>query len=649
MTLLVHGHPLNALRDGVVGFADEKRSAPTLAMALSVTVDHGLATIVTRRHFRNGEAVPIEALLTFPIGFDAALTGLRAKIDGRELHAVAQPREAAREAYEEALDRGKLAILHEEPLRGVHVVSVGALAPGSEVEVITEIVTPLANIGGTPCLRIPMTVGDLYGASPLLPADDLVTSENGLKIARLTIETGDGPALLDGCPIGVGPIEIRLDRALSLTFPHAKFGVVRGRDADGRAVTVTLERQAMTARPLDVAILFDRSGSTGGRIASDGETVWQAMRDGLANSISDMGTSDAVTLWQFDDRCERIGAGRGQSVIPLIEKIEPPRGGTEFGAAIRALAARDQTPDILVLTDGKTWAAEAQAAAGFGRRISAVLVGEDSFDAVIGHLASMTGGEVFSADGVGVATAVRAALASLRSDSAGVKGLITGASPTKLTTRRAGVSITITWDETRTDAPCDAVGRFAAALALPLVAEKAATDYAVAHGLCTHLTSLLIIDEAGAAVQGIPEQRKLSLAHSEPIVSMKMMRSSASMSSYASYYCEAPQRTDFRLPIEQFANLIDWDCLANQFLAGDLSGLDEEQSQVVIKFAVDQKVQVLAHQLDIDPTIVVICLLAKLASSRTAGRLAKKILGVARHEDIEEAMKVLQAPLAALR
>jgi hypothetical protein len=69
------------------------------------------------------------------------------------------------QTYEDALDRGKLAILHEEPTRGVHVVAVGALAPGSEVEVITQIVTPLAAVGAAPSLRIPVTVGDLYDKS----------------------------------------------------------------------------------------------------------------------------------------------------------------------------------------------------------------------------------------------------------------------------------------------------------------------------------------------------------------------------------------------------------------------------------------------------------------------------------------------------
>ena len=73
--------------------------------------------------------------MTFPVAFDAVLTKLSARVDGRELVAVAQRCDVARETYEKALDRGKLSVLHEEKMRGVHVLSVGNLGPGKDVEV----------------------------------------------------------------------------------------------------------------------------------------------------------------------------------------------------------------------------------------------------------------------------------------------------------------------------------------------------------------------------------------------------------------------------------------------------------------------------------------------------------------------------------
>jgi hypothetical protein len=83
--------------------------------------------------FRNAEARPIEATLTLPVPIHAALVRLSARIGERALVATAQRRAAARATYEDALDRGRTAVLHEEVLRGIHMISVGQVPPGQEV------------------------------------------------------------------------------------------------------------------------------------------------------------------------------------------------------------------------------------------------------------------------------------------------------------------------------------------------------------------------------------------------------------------------------------------------------------------------------------------------------------------------------------
>jgi Vault protein inter-alpha-trypsin domain len=157
MSVRALGHPISTLRDGVVGL--ERAPIPLHAMRISIEIKRGLATISTTRSFRNIEAVPVEAILTFPVQFDSVTTGLRAVIDGRVLTANAQPRSRARQSYEDALDRGRTAVLHEEALRGVHLLSVGQLGPGASVDVLAEMAMPLSLIDGVPGLRVPMTVG----------------------------------------------------------------------------------------------------------------------------------------------------------------------------------------------------------------------------------------------------------------------------------------------------------------------------------------------------------------------------------------------------------------------------------------------------------------------------------------------------------
>lgn len=150
---------------------------PLMATAISIRVVSGLAFVRTTRCFRNGEENRIEAVMTFPVGFDAVVTGLVATIDGRRMIGVAKERAEARETYEAALDVGKLSVLHEEVLRGIHILSVGALPPGAEVLVELEQAVPLTDVGGVPFLRLPMTAGQLYWTSPLLPSDDFVTAD----------------------------------------------------------------------------------------------------------------------------------------------------------------------------------------------------------------------------------------------------------------------------------------------------------------------------------------------------------------------------------------------------------------------------------------------------------------------------------------
>ena len=80
-------------------------------------------------------------------------------IDGRVIKARAQRKAAARKTYEGAIEKGKTTVLHEEVLRGVHMLSVGHIPPGKEVEVSGR----LLSRGGIKALSIERIEG---GAPP---------------------------------------------------------------------------------------------------------------------------------------------------------------------------------------------------------------------------------------------------------------------------------------------------------------------------------------------------------------------------------------------------------------------------------------------------------------------------------------------------
>ena len=166
------GHQIQTLHEGLTVFQEGAgRFIPMQSTEIAIEITAGVAIIRTQRVFRNDEDVAIEAVLTMPVGFDTVVTGLSATVDDRKLIATAKNQSAARDDYEGAIDEGKMAILHEEALKGVHTLSVAQLAPGKEVMVELETVTSMGCIAGEPFLRIPTTVGQIYGTSPLMPAD----------------------------------------------------------------------------------------------------------------------------------------------------------------------------------------------------------------------------------------------------------------------------------------------------------------------------------------------------------------------------------------------------------------------------------------------------------------------------------------------
>lgn len=226
---MVFGHLLEELNDGVTIFRDgDGKPMPLSSTAIDVSVQSGLAIVVTTRTFANVEDVPIEAVLTMPVGFNAVVTGLSAKIDGRPLRAVAKGKTAARTSYEGAIDQGKMAILHEEVLRGIHVLSVGQLAPGKEVSVELRTVMPLAAAENGLLLRLPMTTGQLYGVSPLQPADDLITSASVQHVASLRVHSDSGvPHLIGFGSLADGQaIDVLMNRSVEIEIAGGAMGTL---------------------------------------------------------------------------------------------------------------------------------------------------------------------------------------------------------------------------------------------------------------------------------------------------------------------------------------------------------------------------------------------------------------------------------------
>lgn len=641
---------------------------PLVSTRFDVEIDGGLAIVVTKRVICNDEAESIEATVTFPVPVHAVLFDLEARIDGRVVRARAQRRTRAREVYEDAIERGKAAVLHEEVLRGVHMLSVAHLGPGKEIEVTSRWAAALSFVGGQGQLRIPLTVGDIYGRSGLPDSDDLLIG-GPVQTADLFVRCNNSVVAVRGARLGEGHARIALNAPIDLAVTQVESQELRGLAGDGREVVLRVSPCQDGDSALNVAIVVDHSGSMdevcSGRTGRT--TKHEAVIRGLRSMAQGLSEDDIIDLWEFDDQLAHVGSSREagspkrarQRLLSLIARLTRPEGGTEIGAALSGTIAASKARDILLITDGKSYALDVHELARKGRRITVVLVGEDSLEANVGHLSALSGGDIFVAAGDDIADTLLTAIQTLRVPS--MRPGPIGASLDRVRVMRGNALLEAEWRpaaEPVPDAPRNrGIAAMAASLALPVLEEERATLLAEAEGLVTHLTSLVFVDEEGEVQEGIPATRKVALPKpgaAPKVVSMDFARAafeapegSASQRYPAKRYmpaaapaCLAPSsgeadRTDdigmaddWLRSTRMLAGLeIDWDVSPNQLLAGDLSSL--EDTWLIEVAAALPEVIAFARRNSIEPTVLVIALIAQSQSSksRSAARISKAILG----------------------
>jgi vault protein inter-alpha-trypsin-like protein len=640
----------------------DKHPVPLVATRIDVTIRGALARVTTERTFRNDEQQSIEATMTFPVPVDAALCSLSARIDGRTLTAVAQARQEARETYEKAIDQGKAAVLHEELLKGIHMLSVANVRPGATIVVTDTWTAPLAFVGGTPQLRIPTTVGDIYGGSPLAPSDDLVTADV-VHEATIRIVCEDGVATIARADdTRDGTHTIRLDAPIDISVSGFVPRALEGVAADGRRVTLHIEPAPVADASLDIDLLFDRSGSMNERASSDRDraaTKYSVAKAGLVSAIGEhFKPGDRMRLWEFNEGVHCIGDGSGTACKGLVQGLRGPDGGTEVGRAIEAAIAVEKTGNIVVVTDGKSWALDPQRLARTGIRLTAVLIGEDALDAGISHLAGMTGGQSFVATSSDAGIAIAAAIDAARAPRV-MPQPIEG-KPTQVMALRRGARVIATWDEQRWSEPGEQavtaearqIGATAALLAIPLMQESEAKALAESEGVVCHLTSLVLVDEAGLRHEGLPAVRKVALA--APAMARAMLAMPVGMldRSAAPAASPAASRSTGRAGalrryltggtgagLRGVVAHIDWDEDPDALCRGDLASLPPDMVAAIERAARLPAIAALATSLGLNAVVVVIALMAKAAgsTSRSAERIARTLLAGADQSEVAAA------------
>ena len=453
---------------GLGTLATSRGNLPLESLDIRAAIAGTTASVELAQRFRNPFDVPLEATYIFPLPDRAAITAMRMEADGHVVDAVLAERGQARADYEAAVAQGRRAAIAEEDRPDVFTMRVGNIVAREQVTVRLRLAQPLPFEDGEITFRFPLVVAPRY-----IPGSPLGASPAGSGVATDTGAVPDAsrispPVLLPGFPnpvqlslsaeidpagltltgircslhataneaaadgrtiVAVQPGE-RLDRDFILRLTagdrdEATASVVLtpddGQDPDEGTFLLTLlpPTGQGPARPRDVALVVDRSGSM---------TGWKmvAARRAAARIVDTLTAADRFAVFCFDNVVERppglpdgLAEATDRNRFRAVEHLSRTfaRGGTELldplDDAVRLLAgpaeqetstapvpgpasgaARDRV--LVLITDGQI-GNEDQILRQLGSRLAGIRVHVVGIDQAVGagflgRLATIGGG-----------------------------------------------------------------------------------------------------------------------------------------------------------------------------------------------------------------------------------------------------------------
>jgi Ca-activated chloride channel family protein len=427
-------HKVGALKAGEI-------SLPLTRMEVSGCITGLLHRTKVCQTFVNDHQVPLEAIYTHPLPPKASVHGFRLVIGTRVVEGKVQERQAARQAYAQAVAQGHRAALMEEERSDIFTTTVGNIAPGEQVSITFELSGPLEFLESTASLRFPLVVPEVYisgrplgggdvgdgtaadtdsvpDASRLTPprlAPDAANPVNlklsfridpaGLEIAKVDslCHFAKTRLLDDGSyEISLLPGVERMDRdfvvRMQLKDGSLQTTLVHDPASGTFALTVVPPLgQSRQPAPRDLVIVLDRSGSMQG---------WSmtAARRAAARIVDSLTPMDRFALIAFDDRLELLepcllnaDLRQKERAAEFLSQIDS-RGGTAASPAIdkamqmlKLETSADKT--VLFITDGDVGNdAELVVRSAGGVRVSTVGIGRNSRAGVLERMASTSGG-----------------------------------------------------------------------------------------------------------------------------------------------------------------------------------------------------------------------------------------------------------------
>lgn len=387
-------------------------------------LDGVLFELCLRQTYRNTSHQVLEVVYTFPLPPMAVLLGFASELDGLRQEGVVVAKREAERQYEAALQGGDAPVMLEAHGNGLHTANIGNLKPGEALVLECRFAQLLSFEQGRLRVSVPSTIAPRYGSAEqagLQPQQVPLTSLDAEYPLDLTLTLGEALASATAeCPthrfaVSRGPDgSMRMDLApgalldrdmvviVTPSEPRPSL-VVQADDTFGSSVPVVMMAalQPPLTAPRDriaLKLLVDCSGSM------NGDSITSA-RTALRGVVAGLSENDHLSLSRFGSHIEHLFApsqAKPQAIRhlrPLIDHIQADLGNTEMAGALNAvfalpLPAEHDTADVLLITDGAIWQAEAtmEAARQSGHRVFAIGVGAAPAEGVLRALAESTGG-----------------------------------------------------------------------------------------------------------------------------------------------------------------------------------------------------------------------------------------------------------------
>jgi Ca-activated chloride channel family protein len=389
----------------------------------------GVAAEVTlTQRYRNEEAVPVEAVYSFPLEESCAVTRFEVEIGGKRVVGKIEEREKAFEQYDEAMAQGHGAFLLDQDRPNIFTAGVGNLLAQQEALLRLSYVAELEQSADRIRLMIPTTISPRY-----VPAKDVQTMDPA-ELDRINPPTVLGPlpyglslevelelpgeAKEVACPshparisfsgkkvkVTLAGDNIQLDQdfvlEVTLAQPH-QAGAVVARDGEAKVVLLNLypDLKEFERSPSEFIFVVDRSGSMGD------ESITQA-RNALLLALRSMEEGDRFNIIGFGDKYQALF----KSSMPYeqkyldeatrhVEQMDADLGGTELLKPLQfVLESKSESPRLVVLlTDGQVGnEAECHKLAGKYReqaRIFPFGIGRGVSEHLVRGLARASGGQ----------------------------------------------------------------------------------------------------------------------------------------------------------------------------------------------------------------------------------------------------------------